>query len=317
MIQRRIRETRTLLLGLLATLTAGCELQEITVAESQDIVIAEVFLQVGQGANRITGFLHRSEDGGRGGTGEVPGADIRLIIDRRGLSIPLLEGRIDECLVPMEDGHNQVGGTCYVAPPLEELLLSAGDSVRLIIGLPDGSQMRGETVVPGAFDIISPSTSQCILGALETVDIQWTASDGTWAYIAETVITGLRDLLPDEIEVDDPLNLFGLAISATDTTIAFPSEFGIFERFDLDRGLALLLQDGLPSGVDASIVVGATDRNWVNWVRGGNFNPSGLVRVPSIEGAGTGVFASVVRRTVHIETGVNPALSPCTTAGGS
>lgn len=40
----------------------------------------------------------------------------------------------------------------------------------------------------------------------------------------------------------------------------------------------------------------AGDRNYVNWVRGGNFNPSGQVRVPSIVGDGTGVFASLVSR---------------------
>jgi hypothetical protein len=153
--------------------------------------------------------------------------------------------------------------------------------------------------------------SPCVLGASETLGIEWTAAEGTWAYIAETVITGLRDALPDEIEVDDPLDLFGLAISASDTTIVFPSEFGIFERFDLDRDLALLLQEGLPEGTTAAVVVGATDRNWVNWVRGGSFNPSGQVRIPSVHGAGTGVFASVVRRTVRFDVGDSFGTPPC------
>jgi hypothetical protein len=40
----------------------------------------------------------------------------------------------------------------------------------------------------------------------------------------------------------------------------------------------------------------------VNWVRGGSFNPSGTVRVPSISGGGTGVFGSLVTRTVRLHT---------------
>ena len=47
-------------------------------------------------------------------------------------------------------------------------------------------------------------------------------------------------------------------------------------------------------------MISATDRNYVNWVRGGNFNPSGQVRVPTIRGDGTGVFASTVTRTFEV-----------------
>jgi hypothetical protein len=50
------------------------------------------------------------------------------------------------------------------------------------------------------------------------------------------------------------------------------------------------------------VVVAAADRNYVNWVRGGNFNPSGLVRVPSVRGDGTGVFGSIVAKTVVLTT---------------
>ncbi len=123
----------------------------------------------------------------------------------------------------------------------------------------------------------------------------------------------MRDALePEGIEVEeDPLDLVGLSISASDTTIVFPTEFGVFERFDLDRDLALLLQQGLPRGISVGIVVGAVDRNFVNWVRGGDFNPSGQVRIPSLQGDGTGVLGSVVRRTIRMETGTGLAIPPC------
>ena len=77
---------------------------------------------------------------------------------------------------------------------------------------------------------------------------------------------------------------------------------GVFERFELDRDVALALQRGLPSGASADIVVAAGDENYVNWVRGGNFNPSGQIRVPSLVGDGTGVLGSLVTRTVTVLT---------------
>ncbi|HAW90536.1 MAG TPA: hypothetical protein DCX61_07725, partial [Gemmatimonadetes bacterium] len=40
----------------------------------------------------------------------------------------------------------------------------------------------------------------------------------------------------------------------------------------------------------------AVEGNFVNWQRGGNFNPSGQVRVPSLRGDGTGVFGAAVNR---------------------
>jgi hypothetical protein len=308
----RASAPRWLLGAALSTALTGCELTEVTLAESEDVVIAEVIMQVGDGANRVTGFLHRTEDGSRGGGGTVPGAKIEVLILQRGLSFPLHEDDLDECLVPIEDPELQVEGTCYVASPLDELLLAPGDSVRLSIDLPDGGRLHGQTVVPGRFDIVSPPFARCALDAAETLELRWTASEGTWAYVAETLITGLGDVLePEGIEVDDPLDLVGVSISASDTTIVFPSEFGVFERFDLDRDLALLLQEGLPDGITSTLIVGAVDRNWVNWVRGGNFNPSGQVRSPSIQGDGTGVFASSVRRTIVIETGPQVSAPPC------
>ena len=64
--------------------------------------------------------------------------------------------------------------------------------------------------------------------------------------------------------------------------------------------LAIRLQGGLPAGSTAELAITAVDRNYVNWARGGNFNPSGQVRIPSLSGDGTGVFGSTVGRGFDI-----------------
>ncbi|RMH22893.1 MAG: hypothetical protein D6701_00910 [Gemmatimonadetes bacterium] len=134
--------------------------------------------------------------------------------------------------------------------------------------------------------------------------------------MADATLFGLRGALGGEIEVEaDTLALSGLSVSAADTTLSFPDEFGVFDRFDLDRELAVRLQSGLPRGTAARIAVAAADPNYVNWVRGGEFNPSGAVRVPSLHGeGGTGVFGALVRRRVDIETGSAAADLPACAA---
>jgi hypothetical protein len=73
----------------------------------------------------------------------------------------------------------------------------------------------------------------------------------------------------------------------------------VFERFQYDSDLLLAIRDGFPDFTLVELVLAAADRNWVNSVRGGNFNPSGLVRISTVVGDGVGVFASLnVERAV-------------------
>ncbi|MBD0319449.1 MAG: hypothetical protein ICV87_03885, partial [Gemmatimonadetes bacterium] len=67
-----------------------------------------------------------------------------------------------------------------------------------------------------------------------------------------------------------------------------------------DNAALTALQSGFPDGVSVHLVVAAADRNYVNGVRGGSFNPSGPVRVSSVTGDGVGVFGSLVPLYVHI-----------------
>ena len=75
----------------------------------------------------------------------------------------------------------------------------------------------------------------------------------------------------------------------------FRASWGLFDRADPDlRTRGSRYAGGLPTDVAAEFVVAAADRNYVNWVRGGHFNPSGIVQIPSLVGVGTGVFGSIV-----------------------
>ena len=295
----------------------GCTLQEITIVEVEDVVVAEVFVQIGEGlfgGDRVTAFLHRTVGGLGAGFHPVPGA--RVVITRdAGPSVELGETTIERCV-----SATPVGGTgsCYWMAPTASAAFGPGDHLQLRIELASGGVLTSTTVVPGDFAILGiEEGAQCLLPASTPFTIRWTASEGTWAYVNETVMVGIRRAFaPLGIDVEsDTLELLGLSISASDTTIVFPGEFGIFSRFELDQDLATSLQDGLPPGVRAPVMISATDRNYVNWVRGGNFNPSGQVRVPSIRGDGTGVFASTVTRTFEVV--VNEASSDATSSAAA
>lgn len=293
-------------LCLALVLSAGCELQESTIVDVEDVVVAEVYVELGQGLfgqNRVIAFLHRTVGGLAPGFSEVPGARIALI-RADGSTFEFAEASIQTCAatLPVEGT-----GSCYWLAPALSAQINPGDPLELTIALPGGGVLRSATVVPGDFGVIGIAEgAQCVLPPETTMEVMWSTSQGAWAYINETAISGIQAaLVPLGIEVDaDPLVLLGLSVSASDTTITFPGEFGIFNRFELDQALANSLQEGLPAGTRARITISAADRNYVNWVRGGNFNPSGQVRVPSMVGDGTGVFAAAVTRTFEVV--VNP-----------
>lgn len=276
----------------------GCELTEVSLAEPTDLVVVEAYVRVRPDANRPgegrwraepTAFLHRTLEVD-GSTGPPPPAV--LTVRGPGGSWRLTPTDARACVISRPV---IVDGTCYAADELEEAAAAPGDRLTLEVDVADGRRLTAETTVPGAFALLDvPEAGACTLPPGTTSELRWTASEGTWAYITEAFVGGLAELFPDA-DVDDPLYLLGLSISATDTTVVFPSEVGLFERAELDREVAVALQAGLPPGTSAALTVTAVERNWVNWARGGNFNPSGQVRVPSVRGeGGTGVFAAGV-----------------------
>jgi hypothetical protein len=293
-------------MGLLAT---GCELTEVTLAEPEDILVVEGYVRIGDGPDQVTVFLHWTL-----GTGDPQalGAAEVTMIPEAGDSIRLTRTDHDAC-VPLS-GPDEVEGVCFGPDEVVEGVLSSGNRVDLSVRLPDERLVKGTTLIPQDIRIIRPvSTQACAMPAGRQLTVTWNRSPGAWAYSAETEISGLRAALePQGIVVEeDSISLLGLAVSEADTSIVFPGELGVFDRFDLQQEVALALQEGFPQGAQAVVGIGALDRNYVNWVRGGNFNPSGAVRISSLIGDGVGVFGSVVRRSIRIlgveDSGVVPS----------
>ncbi len=284
---------------------AGCELQEVTVAAPEDVVVVEAMVQVpSQGNARVYVLLHRSLGAG---DGTVPGAQVRIARDGApGVTVNEMP-TVGSCVVEgVALDPVAARGTCYRA---ELLGIAPGMALRLDVETAGGERLDAESTVPGAFAFVTPATvsGTCALDADRPLTLSWQASVGARAYVAETAIFGLPaafEPLGISFE-DDPLHLLGLAIGGEDTSIVFPSEFGVFDRFDLDRDVALYLQNGVPASTVSRITVAAVDANYTNWVRGGNFNPSGTVRVPSVRGDGTGFFGTAFVRELQIV--VDPA----------
>ena len=272
---------------LLVPLLAGCELTSVVIADVSDVAVAEVYLRAGEPSH--IALVYRTFPGEPEPIG-IPGATV-VVRDESGGELAFTPRLSEaECVADF------AGVRCYVATDPDGFV-RPGAAYALEIVLPDGRRLEGRTTVPGDFRILAPGAEECALDTT-ALDVVWSRSDGAWAYQIDAVFRGLAAGLAERgVESPpDSLRLLGLAISAEDTTIAFPAEFGVFDRFELDRDLLLALAQGLPDGARADIVVAAGDRNFANWVRGGNFNPSGQVRVPSITGDGTGAFASLVQR---------------------
>ena len=285
--------------GLLLALSASaCELEELTVIDFVDIVVAEVYVTLGDtpAEHGVRALLHGTAAGGTTDSETFDDALVR-ITRADGFTIDLALDLVTECVDSVPEGAS---GSCFVDGG-QAAGLAPGDALELSVGLADGRTLLAATRIPGDFQLAGISAA-CRLEPESLLPLSWSRSDGAWAYVNETSISGLpAALAPEGIEVeDDPLYLLGLSISAADTTVIFPSEFGVFDRFDLDQDLALRLQRGLPNGTDALVSVTAVERNYTNWVRGGNFNPSGQVRVASVRGDGTGVFGAAVVREFSV-----------------
>lgn len=299
MRRRPAAPLKALAAAMLMAGAAGCELTSIEVAVPEDVIVVEAYLRPDLASQEV--FLYRTLRG-EAGTLRVDGAVVR-VTDEAGVELPFsLASGPEACAQDTGLGLGELG-SCYVSPQSAGFV-APGAGYRLDVTLQDGRRLTGRTTVPGAFRVLRPAAPSCVL-ASTSYGIVWSESAGAWSYQIVAQLSGLARGLRER-GVDDPpdeVDLTGLAVTGADTTITFPGEFGVFDRFALDRDLLLALQAGLPSGARADIVLAAGDRNFVNWVRGGSFNPSGQVRVPSVGGDGTGVFGSLVveRRSLLVE----------------
>ena len=286
---------------------SGCELDEVTLAEPEDIPVVEAYIMVGDGGDQVSAFLHWTL--GDRSLRDLSNLGVTLIREDE-VEVHLFPGPLSDCLRPgLEE---DVEGVCYSMDFNPEGFFEPGTRVELEILLGDDQVLRGGTLIPDAIDLVEPGVKdECALPPGNNLEFVWRRSPGVWAYVAETEIKDLKNALAaGGITVEtDSVALLGLAVSDSDTTIVFPREFGVFDRFDLEQEVAVALQEGLPRGAVARVVIAAVDQNYVNWIRGGNFNPSGPVRVSSLRGPGVGVLGSVVRRTVVVKGG-DPIYSP-------
>ncbi len=287
----------------------GCELTEVELAEQEDELVAEVYIRVGDGTDQVTAFLHWTI--GTGSREDLRDAEV-LMFPEGGEEIPLFSTQPFVCLRVDEPG--EVEGACYAPADDPEGVFRPGTRAEVEIRLPGGRELKGGTLIPSEIQLLRPAEPVvCGLPPGQHVEFTWTRSPGAWAYSAEAEIEGLREALaPQGIEVEeDSVALLGLAVSEADTAITFPKEFGVFNRFELQQEVALALQAGFPEGAQGEVAIAALDRNYVNWVRTGNFNPSGAVRISSLRGDGIGVLASAVRRSVRVIGMVGGGIPSC------
>ena len=301
---------RALVLLLLTVALSACELNEITIATADDVVVAEVILRAD--APIQTAYLHRTST--ERGSAEVRDARIEVMEEGTANSFEFQMDADSLCLDNQPPPTGPITGTCYVARG-DSGMVRSGNRYVLNIHLDDGREMTGITSVPGRFALNQPPWPVCRLPSNTLIEMQWTPAAGTAIYIISTRMFGLKQALRDRGVPsigNDPVELVGLSVTAADTTLSFPDELGLFNRFDEDmHAILLAIRTGLPPGVRAVGVVAAADRNYVNWVRGGTFNPSGVVRIPSIQGEGYGVFGSMTVADYEIRTTGGSGLPSC------
>jgi hypothetical protein len=292
-----------------AVLLSGCDLSEVTIAVPADVIVAEVVLRAGDTLQ--TAYLHRSLS--ERGTARVFNAMVTVREAATGAVLQYMAADDAVCLMPAPELPQSHMGVCYAARGRADMV-KPGGRYTLDLVLPDGRRITGSTVVPGSFEMVRPAADSCTLAPGTSLGLTWTRSVGASVYIGETRLRGLTQALRQAgVTVPAPdgdIDLLALAVGSADTSMAFPGSFGLFDRFDPDlHPILLAIRDGLPPDVDADVAIAAADRNYVNWVRGGTFNPSGTVRLPSVQGDGTGVFGSLVirRTTLHTRGGPGAA----------
>lgn len=295
---------RTAVLLLCASLAAGCDLAEVTTAPGEDVVVVEAVLRNDFEVQQV--LVHRALQGDL--AGGVPGARItvtgeddvehRLVPGSACYQIDALYARSDSL---------DFEGSCYISQGQDLNWVRPGETYQLRVEIPDGRVIRGQTTVPADYAVPSLRSDPdlgllCSLAPDSAFELLWTQSQGSWSYVADLSITGLAQTLGERgFRVIDPMLIRGLSVSQTDTTLVLPGEFGVFERLQYDSELLLAIRNGFPEGTRAELVLAAADRNWVNSVRGGTFNPSGPIRISTVVGEGVGVFGALnVRRATII-----------------
>jgi hypothetical protein len=294
-------------------LTGGCELVEVATEEGEDVLVVEGVLRTDRLEQSV--LVHRS-------LRSAPLERLEWVSAELGFPDGAVRSFAPTpgCIAEGSD-FGDAQPWCLSLTAADHPVVP-GETYELRVESSDGRRLFGRTRVPGALQMVTPSAALwmspaeeaiCSLPPWTPLVLRWRATSGAWAYIAELELYGLAAALgrQDAGDLPDPLRLSGLAIGASDTTMVLPGDFALFQWGSVPVDVLLQLQQGLPAGVSATLVLAAADRNYVNGVRGGNFNPSGSVRIPSVFGDGTGMFGSLSARTLAIEVAEQGAFQPC------
>ncbi len=298
-----IRRTSLWTSALLAPLALGsCELAEVEIEPVPDLVVAAVSvvltidpLDPSRVDTRAFALLAVSE---QTFARELPGASVTIVGESgRSLHLREVSDPLVTCVTQLEGGTRRPAGSCHVAA-VPGAHFAPGERLSLMVELPDGGILRGESRMPGIFTptALSLRDGRCRLDPDTGYRFNWAHSAGSWAYLAEARLVGLGDLWPNQ----ESLLLEATLRRDDEPQLAFPRDllFEIVDRWELAR----VLHQGLPAGASAQIAVGALDRNWANWVRLGRIDLEGEVRIPSVFGDGTGMFGTAVRWKLEVES---------------
>ena len=292
----------------------ACELAEVATEPGRDLLVVEAILRAD--ADHQLVLLHRSISDGRV-LGE-PNAVVKILgpLGEEYLFVETSLGVCADGIAPEATDSIDVRASCYINPVRTRVPIVRGITYGLSVLTTDGRELRGRTTVPGRFqfrDLPGTRTGvDCSLPPDTNFPLVWTRSVGAWGYVAGVQITGLKAALaPRGIDAPDRLELTGVAVSESDTTLTLPSELGLFEIGGENQEILRALQDGFPADVSVNLTVAAVDRNYVNAVRGGGFNPSGTVRISSVVGDGVGVFGSVFPVDLQIAVGDDLPFPSC------
>ena len=301
--------------ALLSTcLAAGCDLAEVTTAPGEDVIVVEAVLRTDVQTQQV--LLHRTVDGAL--AAGVEGADVTVTGAAGDVHrlVPGTECYQIDALYAHSDSLD-FRGSCYISGGQDVDWVRPGETYDLRVETPDGRVIEGRTSVPGAYTLPSVPTDPesglfCSVAPDDAFELVWRQSEGAWSYVADLSITGLSQTLKGQgFPVPDPMLVRGLSVSQSDTTLVLPTEFGIFERLQYDSDLLVAISHGFPEGTRMDLVLAAADRNWVNSVRGGSFNPSGLIRISTVVGDGVGVFGSLNVHRATILVRKNTGIPRC------
>ena len=118
-------------LGLALLMAGGCELEEVTLVDAEDVVVAEVYLNVAelQGDNEIRAFLHRTV-GTSDSVEDLLGAQVLVSRPGSGGRRYLLEpASVDDCV---DSAPTLEPGACFI---LDDRAENDGDIARLLVRL--------------------------------------------------------------------------------------------------------------------------------------------------------------------------------------